>query len=173
MAELTTQTNRPDKKVRSRKLSSKVDLTAMVDLAFLLITFFMLTTSLTKPQSMSLALPDKDGAPGKVDEGRTLTLIIDGENKAKAFMGKLSDSQPTELSLHNTSQLRKEIVKRKKQAIDYTGNPDKGLIVLIKPGEKSNYKNLIDVLDEMVISDVGTYAITDLLPEEQKLLASR
>jgi biopolymer transport protein ExbD len=172
MAELNNTPQAPTKKVRSRKLNSRVDLTAMVDLAFLLITFFMLTTSLTKPRSMSVALPDKDGHGANVDENRTMTVLIDNDDKAFAFMGKLSDD-PAEFTLKNTSELRREILARKKQVVEYSGNPDKGLIVLIKPTKKSKYKNLVDLLDEMAITDVGTYAITDLLPEEEKLIASR
>ena len=86
MAELNTGDGGGKKggKVRSKKSNSKVDLTAMVDLAFLLITFFMLTTTLSKPQSMPLGLPDKEDdktkeKPIKVDENRTLTVLL-GEN---------------------------------------------------------------------------------------------
>ena len=82
-------------KVRSKKSNSKVDLTAMVDLAFLLITFFMLTTSLSKPQSMDLGLPDKDEDPSKnkdmkVDENRTLTVLVGENNKMVYYMGLLA-----------------------------------------------------------------------------------
>ena len=93
MAELNTGDGGGKKgggKVRSKKQNSKVDLTAMVDLAFLLITFFMLTTSLSKPQSMSLAMPAKDKPndpvppkPLPVDQRRTVTLILGENNKIK------------------------------------------------------------------------------------------
>ena len=94
MAELNTDGGGGGKggKVRSKKQNSKVDLTAMVDLAFLLITFFMLTTTLSKPQSMSLALPDKDekGDNMKVDENRTMTILLGDDNKLVRYMGLLA-----------------------------------------------------------------------------------
>src|SRR5690606_14720228 len=87
------------KKVRSKKSNAKVDLTAMVDLAFLLITFFMLTTSLSKPQSMNLGLPDKEKdttqeKPMKVDQVRTMTIIMEKNDKIKWFHGLLDSPEP-------------------------------------------------------------------------------
>jgi|SRR5690606_14566786 len=164
------------KKVRSKKLNSKVDLTAMVDLAFLLITFFMLTTSLSKPQSMDLGLPDKDDDPSKnkdikVDEKRTMTVLLGPYNKMKYYMGRLDEpvTPPTEIK-YGKDGIRKELLKRKKSVVEYTGDSNKGLIVIIKPSKKSNYRNLVDILDEMAIADVPTYAIVDITPEEVKLI---
>lgn len=159
-------------KVRSRKLASKVDLTAMVDLAFLLITFFMLTTSLSKPKSMDLAMPDQKGKPSNVDENRTMTILIGDNDKAQCYMGKLAETTPREITL-GSRELRNELATRKKEVLAYStvkGKPEQGIIVLIKPGKKSNYGNLVDVLDEMAIADVATYAITDLDEKEAKLL---
>lgn len=70
--------------------------------------------------------------------------------------------------------IRKELLARKKSVIEYTGNKDKGIIVIIKPGKKSKYKNLVDILDEMAITGVGTYAIVnDFLPKETELLEKK
>ena len=165
------------KKVRSKKLNSKVDLTAMVDLAFLLITFFMLTTSLSKPQSMDLGLPDKDDDPSKnkdikVDENRTMTLLLGENNKVKVYMGLLATPKvaPKDIS-YGKEGIRREILQREKEVVEYTGNKDKGLIVIIKPSKKSTYRNLVDILDEMAITKVPTYAIVnDYTPEESKLI---
>lgn len=165
------------KKVRSKKLNSKVDLTAMVDLAFLLITFFMLTTSLSKPQSMDLGLPDKDDDPSKnkdikVDENRTMTVLLGENNKMKMYMGLLATPKvaPKDIT-YGKEGIRQEILKRKKEVLEYTGNKDKGMIVIIKPTKKSTYRNLVDILDEMAITDVPTYAIVnDFTPEESKLI---
>lgn len=183
MAELNTDGG-GDKggKVRSKKQNSKVDLTAMVDLAFLLITFFMLTTTLSKPQSMSLGLPDKEEDPKKnkdvkVDENRTMTILIGDNDKLVRYVGLLATpvagGTPKDF-VYGKDGIRKELIDRKKKVLEYTGNKDKGIIVIIKPSKKSNYRNLIDILDEMAIVDVPTYAIVnDFSPEETKLLEGK
>lgn len=181
MAELNTGDGGGGKggKVRSKKQNSKVDLTAMVDLAFLLITFFMLTTTLSKPQSMPLGLPDKnpdkENDDIKVDENRTVTLMLGEDNKLVYYMGLLNApiAGPKEMA-YGKDGIRKEILAKKQTVLDYTGDKEKGMIVIIKPSKKSSYKNMIDILDEMVISDVPTYTIVnDFSPEEQKLLEGK
>lgn len=182
MAELNTGDGggkKGSKKVRSKKQNSKVDLTAMVDLAFLLITFFMLTTTLSKPQSMNLGLPDKDpdkdkNKDVKVDENRTMTILLGDNNKLVRYVGLLatpvSGGAPKDFA-YGRDGIRKELMSRKEAVLQYTGNKDKGMIVIIKPSKKSNYRNLVDILDEMAIVNVPTYAIVnDFTPEETKLL---
>ena len=182
MAELNTGDGggkKGSKKVRSKKSNSKVDLTAMVDLAFLLITFFMLTTSLSKPQSMDLGLPDKEKdttteKPIKVDQVRTMTIIMGKDNKIKWFHGLLEAPEPGGAptdGIYGKNGIRKEILKRVTSIPQATGDKDKGMIVIIKPTKKSTYRNLVDILDEMAICNVPTYAIVnDITPEEQKLV---
>ena len=185
MAELNTGDGggkKGDGKVRSKKSNSKVDLTAMVDLAFLLITFFMLTTTLSKPQSMSLGLPDKEDKPDpknqvKVDENRTMTILLGDNDKLVRYVGLLATpvkgGAPKDFS-YGKGGIREELIARKKLVLEYTGNKDKGMIVIIKPSKKSNYRNLVDILDEMAIVDVPTYAIVnDYTPEEKKLLEGK
>lgn len=183
MAELNTGDSgggkKGSKKVRSKKQNSKVDLTAMVDLAFLLITFFMLTTTLSKPQSMSLGLPDKEDDPNKekpvkVDENRTMTILLGDNNKLVRFVGLLNNpvagGAPKDFE-YGKDGIRKELLSRKEAVLQYTGTKEKGMIVIIKPSKKSNYRNLVDILDEMAIVGVPTYAIVnEFTPEEAKLL---
>ncbi|WP_281231748.1 ExbD/TolR family protein [Flavobacterium gelatinilyticum] len=182
MAELNTGDGGGGKggKVRSKKQSSKVDLTAMVDLAFLLITFFMLTTSLSKPQSMDLSLPDKSpdetkDKPVKVDENRTMTVMLGENNKLTYYMGLLESpiAGPKDIA-YGKDGIRRELLKRKKTVLEYSaglGKPKNGIIVIIKPTKKSTYRNLVDMLDEMAITGVDTYAIVpEFTPEETKLI---
>jgi len=149
-----------------------------VDLAFLLITFFMLTTTLSKPQSMNLGLPDKDPEdktpPVKVDENRTMTILLGDNNKLVRFVGLLNKpvagGTPKEFE-YGKDGIRKELLSRKEAVLRYTGTKEKGMIVIIKPSKKSKYRNLVDILDEMAIVGVPTYAIVnEFTPEESKLL---
>ncbi|MEN2415891.1 ExbD/TolR family protein [Flavobacterium mesophilum] len=181
MAELNTGDSGGGKggKVRSKKQNSKVDLTAMVDLAFLLITFFMLTTSLSKPKAMDLSLPDKDPddktPPVKVDENRTMTVMLGENNKMVYYMGLLAAPKvgPKDIA-YGKDGIRRELLKQKREVLAYSaalGKPKNGIIVIIKPTKKSNYRNLVDMLDEMAITGVDTYAIVpEFTPEETKLI---
>jgi len=173
MAELNTgDGGGKGKKVRSKKQNSKVDLTAMVDLAFLLITFFMLTTSLSKPQSMDLGMPEKDSKipPILIADARTMTILVGPDNKLKTYMGQFTSplEGPKDV-VYGKAGVRKDLLAKIKSVPEVMGDPKKGLIVLIKADKKSNYKNLVDVLDEMAICKVPTYAIVDITKEEANL----
>ena len=180
MAELNTDAGggkKGDKKVRSKKSNAKVDLTAMVDLAFLLITFFMLTTSLSKPQSMDLGLPDKED-PNKKEENievadnRTMTILLGENNKVKWYMGQFATPlEGPEDTSYGKAGIRQAILEKVKSVPEATGDPKKGLIVIIKMDKKTNYKNMVDILDEMAIAKVPTYALVDITPEEKDLLS--
>lgn len=162
-------------KVRSKKQSTRVDLTAMVDLAFLLITFFMLTTTLAKPQAMDLAMPDKDekqpDSKLEVADNRSMTILLGAGNRVEWYMGAVDNPlTPPQVDNFGKAGIRKALLEKKKEVLALTGNPAKGLIVLIKPSDKSNYRNLVDILDEMAIIKPQTYAIVDITDPEISLL---
>nr|WP_315239223.1 biopolymer transporter ExbD [uncultured Flavobacterium sp.] len=165
-----------NKKVRSRKLNTRVDLTAMVSISFLLIIFFMVVGELSKPKIMDLSLPGERGcgSAGCIDGNRLYTLLLDDDDKIVTYLGFLDDpiQNPKNFS-YGKNGIRKELVTKTKQIKEYTGDPDRGIIVIIKPTKKSNYGNLVGILDEMAISKIDTYVIVnDFTPEETKLLAA-
>lgn len=177
MAELNTGGgDSKGKKVRSKKQDAGVDLTAMVDLAFLLITFFMLTTSLSKPQSMNLAMPDKTPPDIPqvellISEDRTLTILLGEKNKMVWYYGlaKKPIEGPTVVG-YGKNGIRKELLAKIQSVVAKYGDPKKGLIVLVKASKKSTYRNLVDILDEIAITNVPTYALVDITPEEKAML---
>ena len=165
MAELNT----------GKKSMPRVDLTAMVDLAFLLITFFMLTTSISKPYAMDVAMPDKTESDSQdqldVADNRTITLLLGSDNKIEYYMGLLD--RPIEgpsVVDYGKNGIRPILLEKIKQVPQITGDPEKGLIVIIRPSEKANYKNLVDILDEMKIVDAKQYMIGDIGSAEVELL---
>lgn len=171
MAELDTSGGgKKGGKVRSKKVSTRVDLTAMVDLAFLLITFFMLTTSLNRPQAMDLAMPDKDETQDtklEVADNRTMTILLGSNNKVEWYMGTIENPSEPTVEGYGKNGVRQAILKKMKDVKAATG---KDIMVLLKPSDKSNYRNLVDILDEMKITNVTSYAIVDITAPEIGLL---
>ena len=73
-------------------------------------------------------------------------------------------------SSYGKAGIRQEILSKVKSVPEVTGDPKKGLIVILKMDKKTNYRNMVDILDEMAIASVPTYAIVDMTPEEKDLL---
>jgi biopolymer transport protein ExbD len=150
---------------RSNKLSPRVDMTSVVDLAFLLLTFFMLTTTFIKPQIMELKLPEKkdnqlESNQPKVNEKKVLSIILGGENKIYWYTG-MTDPKVRETDYSMTG-IRK-ILQEQNKMIDK-------MFVLIKPDNRSTYENLVDILDELEITDIERYALVDMGVEDHAIM---
>lgn len=155
-----------DGKVRSKKSSTRIDMTPMVDLAFLLLTFFMLTTTFNKPQTMEIIMPEKpkeEEDQPLVNEKKVLTLLLDKEDKIYWYIG-ITD--PTvEVTNFSKDGIRKVLLERNAAIKD--------MMVLIKPSDESRYKNTVDILDEMNITNIKRYAIVDITTVDEGLIKKK
>jgi len=150
-------------KVRAKKASTKIDMTPMVDLAFLLLTFFMLATTFNKPQTMEITLPEKPKPEDKlpeVNEKKVLTLILDADDKVYWYVG-ITDPE-VNVTNYSKDGIRKILADKSATIRD--------LVVLIKPSDKARYANMVDMLDEMTISNVKRFALVDITPEDLELI---
>ncbi|MEZ0538451.1 ExbD/TolR family protein [Fibrella arboris] len=157
-------------KVRSKKASTRVDMTPMVDLGFLLITFFILATTLSKPSSMTLNVPDKtkeiETEPLKASN--VMTIFLGKDNKAHYIFGKAASEDPEVKTVSVGYDLRKAIQESGAKV------PADKFVVVIKPTKESTYKNMVDLLDEMAIIKIKRYALVDVLtPDEKTLLKDK
>jgi biopolymer transport protein ExbD len=167
MAELDTSGRGGHKKGRggrrSKKSSTRVDLTPMVDLGFLLITFFIFTTEMTKPTAMKLILPkelkDKD-----IPEPRSAVITLLPAKNDLIYYYEGDD--PNQLKTADFHSIR-TIILNKKSRTD-----PKWFEVVLKPTKDANYKNAVDILDEMRIDAVPHYALVDITPVESGIIRS-
>lgn len=202
MAELPTGGGggHKDGKKRTKKLSTRVDLTPMVDLGFLLITFFMLATTLIKPQTMEIAMPSNkkvdDKQRSEVKASKAITIVMSKNDQIFYYFGtrekgvdpkvevsdysktgiramlldrnKVVASQVKELKAQKdrTRMSEDEFKKRVKEIRSYKDAP----VVMIKATDDANYKNLVDILDEMQICNIASYAIMDITQTDKDLI---
>lgn len=168
MAEMNTQSHDNGKKrggPRAKKMSTRVDMTPMVDLGFLLITFFMLTTTMMQPKTMDLIMPRTDGEPQPIRESIALTVLLGAHDKVMYYEGTGEDP---DVKTASYDKIRDVIITKKKYIADHSGRND--LMVLIKADEGANYRNVVDIMDEMLINHVDRYAMVDITPTEKEFL---
>ena len=199
MAEINTDKGGHEKG-KPKKLSTRIDFTPMVDLGFLLITFFMLATSMAKPQTMEINMPSKekvkDEQQNKVKASKAMTIVLGKDNRVFYYFGTTEngvDPQVMETNfdpdgirkilLDRNKDVNKQIdslklVKTSKKitqeeykvkSAEIKNNKD-AVVVLIKPSDVSIYANLVDILDEMQITNIGKYAIVPITPYDTDLI---
>ena len=175
---------------KAKKLSTRVDMTPMVDLGFLLITFFIFTATMSTPNTMGLIMPKDEKKPEdltEVKQSGALTIMMGTGNQVYYYEGELS---PTGDNFKSTTfkEIRDVIIQKKKDVIashrhdagcqkiwdknngDQNSCRDKDLVVIIKPNENATYKNAVDMLDEMTINDIKRFALIDITPNENQLV---
>jgi len=181
---------------KAKKLSTRVDMTPMVDLGFLLITFFIFTTTMSTPSTMKLFMPKDEKDPKdqtEVKESGALTIMLGKNNGVYYYEGQLKEDASNFKSA--TYKEIRDIIIRKKQdvikahyhvpavceplqkAAQEKGDKnwkdackDKDFVVVIKPNNEATYKNTVDILDEMTINQVHRFALINITEDENKLI---
>lgn len=187
MAEMDTSSSGGHKKgpgvKKGKKLSTRIDLTPMVDLGFLLITFFMYTTTMSKPKTMEINMPYKDEQmkqedQSKVKESTAMTILLSKNHRIYYYEGIGSDPNvPPNLQVTGFKAkdgIRDAIIAKKEKVAQLQRSgaltaKDQATI-LIKPDVNSTYDDLVDILDEMNINDVRVYAIVDITAQDQEFI---
>lgn len=157
------------------KPTPRVDLTPMVDLAFLLITFFMFTTTMSKPKAMQLQMPFddeelKEEDKNKIKKDEALTVLLSKDHRVYYYEGIGDDpTNPPNVQVtyfKDNEGIRDVIINKKKAISSLISSgvltPDDKLTVIIKPDVTSTTDDLIDILDEMAINAVPVYAVVDM-----------
>jgi len=164
---------------KAKKLSTRVDMTPMVDLGFLLITFFIFTTTMSTPSMMKLYMPKDEKDPKdltEVKESGALTIMLGKGNGIYYYEGQI---KPDGSNFQSTTyhDIRDVIIKKKQDVMKMgrsLGYPkdtlDKDFVVVIKPNKESTYKNAVDILDEMTINQVHRFALVDITDDENMLI---
>ena len=173
MAEVQQQADSGGKggKKRAKKMSTRLDMTPMVDLAFLLLTFFMLTTTFNKPQTMEINLPVKpenEEEQIELKASNALTIILADDDKVLYYFGLGDPAENPEVveTDYSANGIRKVL-------LDPRVKSNQKMTVLIKPMEESRYKNVVDILDEMKITDTKKFALMPDLSENDKQLVQQ
>jgi biopolymer transport protein ExbD len=146
---------------RMIKHNLKIDMTPMVDLGFLLISFFVITTELSRPKAMDLYMPH-EGPPTDAALSKTITFLTGAGNKLCYYYGEEKDAgikNPFIQTSWNEKNGAGKIIEQKQLQLDKTEGGRNEMVVIIKPGKESTYKNIVDILDEMTIHGVTRYAV--------------
>lgn len=160
---------------RMKKANLKIDMTPMVDLGFLLISFFIFTTEISKPRIANLYMP-KDVDSTKIPESKSLTILLGDNDHVFYYHGNMNQAikngQVFQTSYNEINGMG-DVIRRKQTELGKRKVDKKDLVVLIKPGPNSSYKNVINTLDEMLINGVTRYVIVDVNGEEKSYLDHR
>jgi biopolymer transport protein ExbD len=175
MAQIELQSAESKKTKRKHHAFLRIDMTPMVDLGFLLITFFIFTTTLSEKRAMKLFMPNDKGDLSPVEESRVLTALLGRNNNVYVYEGKFDEALKENKIIrtsYSESNGMGELIRKKQKQLQQTNSKEgkNALILLIKPTSESSYRNVIDALDETIINGVKKYMIRKPDNQEKKFL---
>jgi biopolymer transport protein ExbD len=170
MAEMITGNGRKPRTLTSKsvKKSTRPDLTPMVDLGFLLITFFIFSTVLAAPKSMKLRIPHDKGITD-VKRDRLLVLIADSNGACYSYEARDPKGSFQKHRSSHAESIRQTIL-RKKEMLRQSYPADSYAMVSLKFLPGSSYGAFATLLDEVKINGIGYYNIDGVRPPELLLL---
>ncbi|NOT94056.1 ExbD/TolR family protein [Ferruginibacter sp.] len=154
---------------RVNKKSTRVDLTPMVDLGFLLITFFVFTSSMTKPKIMGIITPKDSNIPTLLCESCVITAVLAKDDRIIYYEGIQKDNTIIKETTFTAEGLR-AVLLQKKAAVKIARGSEDEMVLIVKPTDESSYKNFVDILDEVAINGIKHYFIDELNNEDKQLL---
>lgn len=160
--ELKSQKGKQSTKAPAKKMIS-VDLTPMVDLGFLLISFFVFTTTMAKTTVMDIVTP-VDAPPGnKVCNSCALTVLLDKNDELYYYTGAFENGN---LAKSDFASIR-NVIQQRKLALENMDRDRSQFALIIKSSDAARFKNFIDITDEVTINDVKRYYIEELTTGEK------
>lgn len=159
------QTHVKGEKRRAKRSGFHLDMTPMVDLACLLLTFFMLTTTFAKLQTMEIRMPVAQGPDTPVAGKNALTVILGEKDRVFYFFGFAGDDPELKETDLSSDGLRSVLLSDQVKA-------NQNMVVLLKATETARYKSLVDALDELKITETRKFAVADLQEDDKALLAA-
>jgi biopolymer transport protein ExbD len=145
------------KKKQGRRLGVRIDMTPLVDVAFLLLTFFMYTTSMSRPQTMEINLPPDKNVKVEIAESNLMTLRIN--DKGMIYWNIALDAP----KIIDAKDLRAFLVEKQ------TAIPK--LTVLLKIDRLGKYKMMVDLIDELNNAGVQRFSLAPLGDPDKALMA--
>ncbi|MBC7889123.1 MAG: biopolymer transporter ExbD [Ferruginibacter sp.] len=163
-----------DKHSNQKRISKKntvVDLTPMVDLGFLLITFFVFTTQLLQPTAMNLNMPyDKVKAGDEICASCVLTLFLQSGNSIRYYEGMPESNPVVRQTSFGTHGIREIILNKKRQVQRINGRAD-DFVLIIKAADESTFQNFVDIVDEVAINSIKHYYLDEISEADKKLFS--
>ena len=129
-------------KVKKKRVGFVIDMTPLVDITFLLLTFFMFTTTMATPQVMEMKVPPERDVPVEVKESQLLSILVDDEGDLFYFKAQ-EDAEPLEMK-----DVRNLAIKENLNQINE-------LIIVLKVSENVDYGTVVQVLDELNLAEAG------------------
>ena len=156
---------------RKSHTSLTIDMTPMVDLGFLLISFFIFTTTMSEQRSTNLLMPKESLDSLEVKDTYALTAILGTENKIFVYEGRWADAFERSLIYRTNYHTQNGLGSFIRQKQEILGEKGYKLVLLIKPLQVSSYKNLVDALDETLVNSVSRYVIMEPTDNEKNYIA--